>query len=65
QRSSLEYMKANRELFEIPAIQKNRFIYKGTNGRWRNLLTPEEIEKYQNISCEKLESECEKWLNRG
>jgi len=41
------------------------FIHKGTNGRWRDVLTTEESEKYEKIATEKLPSECARWLSTG
>lgn len=41
------------------------FIHKGTNGRWREVLTTEESEKYEKIATEKLPSECAHWLSTG
>jgi len=41
------------------------FIHKGTNGRWRDVLTTEESEKYEKIATEKLPSECAHWLSTG
>ena len=41
------------------------FIHKGTNGRWREVLTKEESEKYEKIATEKLPSKCAHWLSTG
>ena len=41
------------------------FIYKGTNGRWRNVLTPEEIDAYERIIRERLGADCAHWLATG
>jgi len=41
------------------------FIHKGTNGRWRDVLTKEESEKYEKIAAEKLPPECAHWLKTG
>ena len=30
------------------------FVHKGTNGRWREVLTPEESEKYARLALQKL-----------
>jgi aryl sulfotransferase len=40
------------------------FINKGTNERWRDVLTQVDIQKYENISLEKLGPRCQSWLNR-
>jgi len=41
------------------------FFYKGTNGRWRDILTPDEIKLY-DAACEReLTSDCRRWLENG
>ncbi len=41
------------------------FINKGTNGRWRDVLTKEESDKYEKMAAENLEPACAKWLQTG
>jgi len=41
------------------------FIHKGINGRWRDVLTKEESEKYEKIAADKLPPECAHWLKTG
>lgn len=41
------------------------FIYKGTNGRWRDVLTEEDIAKYEALAVEKLGPKCAHWLATG
>jgi len=41
------------------------FIYKGTNGRWRDVLTKADIAKYEAVAVEKLGPECAHWLATG
>lgn len=41
------------------------FINKGTNGRWRDVLTTEEIRKYDSMAEQKLSAECARWLAMG
>ena len=41
------------------------FIHKGTNGRWRDVLTQEDIEKYERLAKERLEPDCAHWLATG
>jgi aryl sulfotransferase len=38
------------------------FIHKGTNGRWRDVLTDEESRKYEDLARLKLGEECARWL---
>lgn len=41
------------------------FIHKGTNGRWRDVLTTEESAKYERLALEKLGPACAAWLETG
>ena len=41
------------------------FIYKGTNGRWRDVLTPEDLEKYDNVENANLTPDCARWHATG
>jgi len=41
------------------------FLYKGTNGRWRDVLTAEELELYQRRVSETLSPEAAEWLEHG
>jgi len=41
------------------------FIHKGTNGRWRDVLTAEESSKYEHMATEKLGLEAAEWLAHG
>jgi aryl sulfotransferase len=41
------------------------FIYKGTNGRWREVLSQAESEKYEVMAREKLGTSCAHWLTTG
>jgi aryl sulfotransferase len=38
------------------------FIHKGTNGRWRDVLTAEESAKYERLALQHLGPECARWL---
>jgi aryl sulfotransferase len=38
------------------------FIHKGTNGRWRDLLTAEDCARYEEKARAELGEECAKWL---
>jgi aryl sulfotransferase len=67
---SFDYMKRNAEkaaplggmLWEGGA---GRFINKGTNGRWRDLLTDEDNRRYRERAIEQLGPECAAWLESG
>jgi len=41
------------------------FINKGTNGRWREVLTAEESRKYERLALENLGPDCARWLAKG
>ena len=41
------------------------FINKGTNGRWRDVLTLEDNNRYETIAREQLGEECARWLATG
>jgi aryl sulfotransferase len=41
------------------------FIYGGTNGRWRDVLTPEDSRRYETMARERLGPECAAWLATG
>jgi aryl sulfotransferase len=38
------------------------FLYKGTNGRWRDVLTPDELARFERIQAERLPPEAIAWL---
>ncbi|HEX3432277.1 MAG TPA: sulfotransferase domain-containing protein [Rhizomicrobium sp.] len=68
--SGFDYMKAHAadvaplggELWEGGA---KTFINKGTNARWRDVLSPEENARYEQLAREKLGVECAAWLATG
>ena len=41
------------------------FIHKGTNGRWKDILTPADIEMYEKRAVEELGEACAHWLATG
>lgn len=41
------------------------FINKGTNGRWKEVLTQAQSERYEKLCVEKLGTACSRWLNTG
>lgn len=50
------------ELFDGGA---RRFINKGTNGRWREVLTEEDLAGYRELVDRALPPECTRWLEQG
>jgi aryl sulfotransferase len=43
----------------------NTFLNKGTNGRWRDVLSPAELESYDAACKRTLSPECRDWLENG
>jgi aryl sulfotransferase len=41
------------------------FVYKGTTGRWRDVLSDEEIAKCDSIAARELSPDCARWLRNG
>jgi aryl sulfotransferase len=41
------------------------FVYKGTNGRWKDVLSPQEIAKCDEVAARHLAPECADWLRTG
>jgi aryl sulfotransferase len=41
------------------------FINKGTNGRWRDMLSREESRRYERMAMEELGLDCAHWLATG
>lgn len=41
------------------------FINKGTNGRWRDILTKEDCARYETTAVDELGAECAAWLKEG
>jgi aryl sulfotransferase len=67
---SFDYMKANATksvplggLFWDGGAQT--FINKGTNGRWRDVLTAEDVARYERTAREELGEACAAWLATG
>jgi aryl sulfotransferase len=41
------------------------FINKGVNGRWKDVLSPEEVSAYESRALSELGPECARWLATG
>jgi aryl sulfotransferase len=41
------------------------FFYKGTNGRWRDLLSVDELRLYDAAAARELSPECRRWMEQG
>ncbi|MGK2872787.1 MAG: sulfotransferase domain-containing protein [Alphaproteobacteria bacterium] len=67
---SFDYMRNNGEktvplggaIFEGGA---KTFINKGTNGRWRDVLTAQDTQRYEDMARHELGEECAQWLKSG
>jgi len=68
---TFDYMKKNGDKLSAPVNDffegglQNSFIYKGTNGRWRDILTADDLAKYQRVVQSQLSPECARWLETG
>lgn len=69
ERCSFAWMKANSErigdLDRLFVGGGQSFFYKGTNGRWRDVLTAAELEQYEARSRELLPPDLKTWLDRS
>ena len=41
------------------------FIHKGTNGRWRDVLSKEDVLQYEQLATTELGEDCAHWLEAG
>lgn len=67
---SFDYMKANAQTLSTVLNDfwkggMRSFIHKGTNDRWRGVLTVEEIQKYEATARANLSPDCAAWLAAG
>jgi len=70
QHSTFEWMKANADLVtpmagDIFEGGAQTFINKGTNKRWKDLLSDEDYQEYVAIAEQKLGSQCAQWVRTG
>lgn len=67
---TFDYMQEHAERL-MPHLQKSmlggakQFVYRGTNGRWRDVLDSADIKKYETIAARELSSACAHWLSGG
>ncbi len=67
---SFDYMKANATQ-SVPLGGAfwdggaKSFIHKGKNGRWRDTLSQEDVQKYENRAVEELGPDCARWPAEG
>jgi aryl sulfotransferase len=65
--TSFKAMKARAKTLDPTADDQfeggaGRFIFKGTNGRWRDVLTPEDLVLYEITAARILSPECRAWI---
>ena len=69
ERCTFETMRANGEkLGELDVIFEGgvkSFVFKGTNGRWRDVLTADELAAYRQRVAETLPPDAASWLEHG
>ena len=66
---SLEHMRELARRFEVLDLVFEgggaKFINQGTNGRWKDVLSPAEIEKADAVAAKHLSPDCADWLRTG
>jgi aryl sulfotransferase len=67
---TFDYMKQNATILsaffgELFKGGLKNFVYKGTNGRWRDTLSSGDIQKYENVTSENLTPDCAHWHATG
>ena len=68
QRTSLTAMRQrSKEAGPSPIFKDsaNTFFFKGTNGRWREVLSEDELAMYEETKSQVLSPECAGWLEQG
>jgi len=67
--TSLDYMKQQAARMEHMDMVfqggGSTFINKGTNGRWKDVLTAEEVRKADEVAARNLTEDCARWLRAG
>ena len=67
---SFDYMKANAtETTPLGGVfwdgGAQTFVHKGTNGRWRDILTEQDCRRYEETARRELGEACARWLATG
>lgn len=69
--STFDWMKEHSELQVPPLMEQafmggsREFINKGTNGRWKDVLSEEDTRRYMEKAREELGDSCAEWLEKG
>jgi aryl sulfotransferase len=68
---TFDYMQKNASSAISPLLDvfmrggASTFFYKGTNGRWRDMLSAADLEKYDQVVKANLTPECARWIETG
>ena len=63
---TFEYMKSNKDIEGIKEfLFQGNFFNKGTNGRWKELLSQADCEEYERKAIEEVGQEAADWLKTG
>ena len=67
---TFDYMKKNADdispqLKTMFTDGMTNFVFKGTNQRWRDVLTAEEVEKYEKLAASRQTPDCAHWHATG
>lgn len=69
ERCTFDYMRRNSALPRVLAAGvtggAHGFFHKGTNGRWRDVLTADDAAKYERVAAANLAPDCAHWLATG
>lgn len=68
ERCGIDYMrnKARGTHLDVPFKEgSTSFFHKGTNGRWRDVLSPEESARCDEVAAQRLTPDCAHWLKTG
>ena len=63
--SSTGMLLLTKQALGLTDVNWDTFINKGTNGRWRDVLSPAESLAYERMAEEKLGADCARWLKTG
>jgi aryl sulfotransferase len=67
---SLDAMRTRSERLDAGVLRifkegAKTFFFKGTNGRWRDVLSAEELRLYEEKASQVLTPDCRAWLEQG
>ena len=66
QKTSLSAMRQVGSPHQVAFKEGNdTFFFKGTNGRWRDVLSEDELAMYETTKSQVLTPECARWLEQG